>query len=230
MYRIDSTTAVAVAPVVPPAEAEQFWGRETTIEDWWLNMIQDEIRNVVLAAGLTPDKTDNTQLSKAIDALITDAGLSVQTGSILWFAGDLIPAGYVECDGRAISRTQFNRLFSVLDTKFGVGDGATTFNVPDLRGRFVLGRDNMGGTSADRVTAPEADSLGAGAGEDKVTLSVAQLPSHTHSYVVASSAGSGMNFNGSGDGNLSTVTGSTGGNQPHNNMPPFITLKAIIKA
>lgn len=230
MYRIDSTTSIPVAPPVPPAEPEKFWGSDTTIEDWWLNMIQDEIRNVVLAAGLTPNKADNNQLSKAIDALITDAGLSVQTGSILWFAGDLIPAGYVECDGRAISRTQFNRLFLVLDTSFGVGDGATTFNVPDLRGRFVLGRDNMGGTSANRVLAAQADTLGAGAGEDKVNLTVAQLPSHTHTYSVASSAGGGMNFNDSGDGNLSSVTGSTGGNQPHNNLPPFITLKAIIKA
>ncbi len=229
MYRIDSLTAVPVAPEIPPAQPEKFWGRDTTIEDWWLNMIQEEIRNVILAAGLTPTKSDNTQLSKAIDALITEAGLSVQTGSILWFAGDLIPAGYLECDGKAISRTQFNRLFSVLDTSFGVGDGATTFNLPDLRGRFVLGKDNMGGTSADRVIALQADTLGAGAGQDKVTLTVAQLPSHTHSYSVASSAGGGMNFNDSGDGNISTVTGSTGGNQPHNNMPPFITLKAIIK-
>lgn len=229
MYRIDSTTAVPLAPAIPPAEPERFWGRETAIEDWWLNMIQEEILNVVLAAGLVPDKTDNNQLSKAIDALITDAGLSVQTGSILWFAGDLIPSGYLECDGRAISRTQFNRLFMVLDTKYGVGNGSTTFNVPDLRGRFVLGRDNMGGTSANRVLSTQADILGAGAGEDKVTLSVAQIPSHTHTYSVASSAGGGMNFNDSGDGNISTVTGSTGGNQPHNNLSPFITLKAIIK-
>lgn len=229
MYRIDSTTAVTIALPVPPALPEKFWGRETTIEAWWLNMIQDEVRSVVLTAGLAPDKFDNTQLAKAIDALITDAGLSVQTGSILWFAGELVPVGYLECDGRAISRTQFNRLFAVLDTRFGVGNGSTTFNIPDLRGRFVLGRDNMGGTSANRVTAAQADTLGAGAGEDKVTLSVTQIPSHTHSYSAASSSGSGMNFNDSGDGNLGSTTGATGGNQPHNNMPPFITLKAIIK-
>lgn len=229
MYRIDSTTAVPVAPPIPPAQPERFWGRETTIEAWWLNMIQDEIRAVVLAAGLTPDKSDNTQLAKAIDAQITDAGLSVQTGSILWFAGELVPVGYLECDGRAISRTQFNRLFSVLDTRFGIGNGSTTFNIPDLRGRFVLGKDNMGGTSANRVTATQADTLGAGAGEDKVTLSLPQLPSHTHSYSAASASGSGMSFNGSDDGNVTRTTGSTGGNQPHNNLPPFITLKAIIK-
>ncbi len=230
MYRIDSLTAVSVAPPIPPAQPEKFWGAETTIEDWWLNMIQAEIRAVVVAAGLVPDKTDNTQLSKALDALITDAGLSVQTGSILWFAGDKVPAGYLECDGRAVSRTQFNRLFSALDTKFGVGDGATTFNIPDLRGRFVLGRDNMGGTSADRVIATQSDTLGAGAGEDKVTLNITQLPSHDHSYVAASSSGSGMNFNGSGDGQVGSTTAATGGNQPHNNLPPFLTLKAIIKA
>lgn len=230
MYRIDNVTSVATPPAIPPAQSEAFWDRGTHMEDWWLNMIQEEIRSVVLAAGLTPDKADNTQFTKAIDALIQEAGLAVETGSILWFAGEKIPAGYLECDGRAVSRTDYQRLFAVLDTSFGVGNGVTTFNVPDLRGRFVLGKDDMGGTSADRVINPQADLLGGSSGLDKVQLSVAELPSHTHTYSVASSSGGGMNFNDSGDGNISTTTGNTGGNQAHNNMPPFITLKAIIKS
>lgn len=229
MYRIDNETAVTVPPTVPPAATEGFWNSGTQIDDWWLNMIQDEIRSVVVQAGLTPDKEDNHQFSKALDAMITDAGLAVQTGTILWFAGEKAPAGYLECDGSAVSRTSFQRLFSVIDTAYGVGDGATTFNLPDLRGRFVLPLDNMGGTSANVVNDSQADVLGGSGGEDKVKLTVDQLPSHTHSYTLTSHSGSGMDLNGSGDGHIGTVTGNTGGNQPHNNMPPFITLKAIIK-
>lgn len=65
----------------------------------------------------------------------------VPTGSILAFAGATAPAGYLPCDGSRVSRTTYSALFAVIGTSFGQGDGSTTFNVPDLRGMFVRGKE-----------------------------------------------------------------------------------------
>lgn len=62
------------------------------------------------------------------------------------------PSGWLVCDGSAVSRTTYADLFGILSTTFGAGNGSTTFNIPDLRGRAVFGVDNMGGSAANRVT------------------------------------------------------------------------------
>ena len=62
------------------------------------------------------------------------------TGTVLDYAGATAPSGFLECDGSAVSRTTYASLFSVLSTVYGAGNGSTTFNLPDLRGRFALGR------------------------------------------------------------------------------------------
>lgn len=64
-----------------------------------------------------------------------------------------IPAGWYLCYGQAVSRTDFSAAYSVLGTTWGSGDGSTTFNLPDLRGRVMAGKDNMGGGAANRLTA-----------------------------------------------------------------------------
>ncbi len=82
VYRIDSATAVASAPTPPDAGTEKFFTNgnpgggvpATILDDWWFNMMQEEVRNVVVDAGITPDKDDNTQLLAAIDAKIAAAG------------------------------------------------------------------------------------------------------------------------------------------------------------
>lgn len=76
----------------------------------------------------------------------------VPTGTVLPFAGSSAPSGYELCYGQAVSRSTFATLFGVISTTYGTGDGSTTFNLPDLRGRVVAGQDNMGGVSADRLT------------------------------------------------------------------------------
>jgi microcystin-dependent protein len=63
------------------------------------------------------------------------------TGSIVAFGGNVAPSGWLLCDGSAVSRTAFPDLFTTIGTRWGIGDGATTFNVPDLRGRFSGGSD-----------------------------------------------------------------------------------------
>ncbi len=73
------------------------------------------------------------------------------TGEIKPFAGTAAPAGYLLCFGQAISRTAYVGLFTVLGTTYGAGDGSTTFNLPDLRGRVAAGLGNMGGVDANRL-------------------------------------------------------------------------------
>lgn len=84
---------------------------------------------------------------------------TVPTGTVSAFAGSAAPTGYALCDGSAVNRTTQAALFAVIGTTYGIGDGSTTFNLPDLRGRVVAGRDNMGGTSADNLTDAAADQL-----------------------------------------------------------------------
>ena len=101
-------------------------------------------------------------------------------GVFLPYGGDTAPAGYLLCDGSAVSRTTYADLFDVIGTKYGSGDGSTTFNLPDYRGRNFVGLDNMGGTSANRITSSWADSIGGAGGSETKTLTEANLPAHAH--------------------------------------------------
>lgn len=105
-------------------------------------------------------------------------------GSLMDYAGSTAPSGWLLCYGQAVSRTTYSALFTALGTTYGVGDGSTTFNIPDCRGRARAGKDNMGGTSADRLTGlsggVNGDVLGAVGGLETHTLTTAQLAAHTH--------------------------------------------------
>jgi microcystin-dependent protein len=85
--------------------------------------------------------------------------------------------------GQAISRTTYSALFALMGTTFGVGDGSTTFNLPDRRGRVSAGKDDMGGSSANRLTAADdglnGDTLGAAGGGETQVLVTANLPAYT---------------------------------------------------
>lgn len=82
------------------------------------------------------------------------------TGSVIAFAGTTSPNGYLMCDGSLVSRANYATLFSVIGTTYGVGDGSTTFNIPDLRGEFIRGLDGGRGVDASRtIGSSQADSL-----------------------------------------------------------------------
>lgn len=106
------------------------------------------------------------------------------TGVMLPFAGNTPPAHALMCYGQAVSRSVHSELFKVIGTTYGVGDGSTTFNVPDCRGRTLAGRDNMGGTPAGRLTTAGAGfdgtALGANGGAQTHTLTNGQMPIHSH--------------------------------------------------
>lgn len=91
------------------------------------------------------------------------------------------------CYGQAISRTDYPNLFAAIGTTYGAGDGSTTFNLPDLRGRVAAGRDDMGGTAAGRLTSASTfvgTTLGATGGTETHTLTTAQMPAHTHANTI----------------------------------------------
>jgi len=77
-------------------------------------------------------------------------GVAVPIGSIIPWTSTTIPDGWLECNGQAVSRTDFSELFAKIGTTFGDGDGSTTFNVPDLRGEFIRGWDNGRGVDSGR--------------------------------------------------------------------------------
>ena len=107
----------------------------------------------------------------------------IPIGVILPFAASSAPIGYLLCYGQAVSRTTYAALFAIIGTAYGVGDGSTTFNVPDLRGRAIAGSDVMGGVGAGRLTpASGMSGLGIGAvsgNNQTVTLVANQIPSLT---------------------------------------------------
>jgi microcystin-dependent protein len=167
-----------------------------------------------------------------------EAVVPMPPGATIPYAGTSEPSGWLFCYGQAVSRTTYAALFAAIGTTYGTGDGSTTFNLPDLRGRVVAGQDDMGGTSANRLTdqtgGVNGDTLGAAGGAETHTLTTAQMPSHSHTV----NANSALSTS-SGSANYGTQAGSnafepfvmnsTGGGGAHNNVQPTIILNYIIK-
>lgn len=165
------------------------------------NIISDK----PLAPNSRSEKTDQILVfrpsfgltKQSRDTFMFDAAVPI--GAILPFAGQLIPTGYLLCDGSEVQRTRFQDLFDVIGNTYGVPNpnNVDTFKLPDLRGRFALGRDNMdnnllvnsiidngrvdaGGGNADRVPDTNADILGGSSGQSSVALQKENLPQHEH--------------------------------------------------
>lgn len=111
----------------------------------------------VTDGAITTAKLGNGSVTQA---KLASSVTLIPTGMIAPFAMSTAPTGWLECDGSAVSRTTYADLFTALSTTHGVGDGSTTFNVPDLRGEFVRGWDNGKGTDSGRTFASsQADEL-----------------------------------------------------------------------
>jgi microcystin-dependent protein len=153
-------------------------------------------------------------------------------GSVVAYAGSAAPSGWLICNGQAVSRSTYAALFAVLGTSYGAGDGSSTFNLPDVRGRSIFG-----------VNAADSDfsARGKTGGAKTHTLTVAEMPPHDHrqrhnATDFAPGSGqaiAGMTSQGFGStpgSNANQLTAASGGGAAHNNMPPFVTLNVIIKA
>lgn len=156
----------------------------------------------------------------------------VPVGSILSSGLTAVPGGFLLCNGLAVSRTVYADLFAAIGTTYGVGDGVTTFNLPNLVGRAPIGA----GTYTDPVLGPTVRTLGGAIGAAAHTLSVGEMPSHSHAALgggqIAEIGGSGsLSWNGTGaPTNFSnSTTTSVGGGGSHNNMQPSLVLNWIIK-
>ncbi|MFQ5580269.1 MAG: tail fiber protein [Nitrospiria bacterium] len=162
------------------------------------------------------------------------SGASRIMGEMTMWPTDTPPTDWLLCDGQAVSRTIYSGLFAAVGTTFGAGDGSTTFNLPDMRGRLPLGLDNMGGSSANRVTDAQADLIGGSGGAETHTLTTTEMPSHSHRQYMTM-GGPGGNTTRPASGGGATPWGTiwvenAGGGAAHENMPCYLTLNYIIYA
>jgi microcystin-dependent protein len=227
-------------------------------------------------AGTSGTVTIDPNGSETIDGASTMTLYAGQWADIVWtgsqwstsafagfLAGDIkmtahatTQVGWIPCDGRALSRTDYPALFAAIGTTWGAGDGSTTFNVPDARGRGPIGQGDGGPSLTNRV-------VGQTGGEEAHTLTTQEMPPHSHGAgsLATNTAGAHthtLDINKEGGGSLFSqyldiggtngktsvitarsagnhshdVTGSTssaGGSQPHNNMQPFFVVGFAIK-
>ena len=152
-------------------------------------------------------------------------GETLPIGSIMLYSGNVLPVNWLLCNGQAISRTKYSALFEKIGTTYGSGDGSTTFNVPNLKGKVAVGKDE---------NDTDFDTLGETGGEKTHTLTENEMPTHTHSIGKPVSTNSGskswllLDVN---KGEYSEQrTQPSGGGQPHNNLQPYIVQNFIIKA
>ena len=170
-----------------------------------------------------------------------DISRSIPTGSVISFAGDKAPDGWLLCDGKKYSNQTYPQLYSVISTKYVPQNHwihesnestqpVQLFLVPDMRGRTSVGVDDK----ANRVTTN--NTLGASSGEEKHLLTLAEMPSHDHEIQCRPQTQLGglyphdiivpgitQNIT------VSRTTNHSGNNQSHNNMQPYLMLNYIIK-
>ena len=153
-------------------------------------------------------------------------GESLPIGSMIPYGSqNNVPSNWKICDGSEVSRTTYADLFNVIGTSYGAGDGSTTFNLPNKRGRVSVGLDS---------SQTEFSTIGKKGGEKTHQLKVEELPSHAHTVKGTVGSGGyaeGVSFgNSANPGYTSWVSMSAvGGNQPHNNLQPYEVDVWIIK-
>lgn len=124
--------------------------------------------------------------------------VGVPPGMVFWGAPSAIPVGYLLADGSAVSRATYSDLFTAISTDYGVGDGSTTFNVPDITGRVIIGEDGSS-TRIDATTFGTTPVRAAVGGGKNITLLSTNLPPQTPSGSIVTSSGSN---------NLAVTTGT----------------------
>jgi microcystin-dependent protein len=155
------------------------------------------------------------------------------SGAIIAFGGISAPSGWLLCDGSAVSRTTYSNLFTAIGTAFGSGDGSTTFNLPDFRGRFMRGLDGTANNDPDKASR-SASNIGGNSGNNVGSLQGESFKNHQHSLTYQTGAGNGNNitssagfYNGTGTGGQSLGnTDNTGGNETR---PKNVYVNYIIK-
>ncbi len=212
--------------------------------------------NLIEGSNITLTVTDDPA-AEEVDVTIaaSGGGTAVPTGAVSQWPTSTPPTGWLLCDGSAVSRTTYAALFGIIGTTYGAGDGSTTFNLPNLKGRVPVGLD---------AGQTEFDALGETGGAKTHTLAVGEVPAHDHGAVGNHDHGSGgahtHDVQGSDEGasNLRVSTNapsvtitvpsaapsagahthtaqgghthtSSGGGGAHQNLQPYLVLSYIIK-
>lgn len=156
------------------------------------------------------------------------------TGTILSFASEVAPDGWLVCDGQQVSRSTYAELYSVIGDRWGEGDGSTTFHLPDLRGRFLRGHDSGAGNDPD-AAGRSAMNAGGASGDNVGSVQDDEFTSHDHTphtldnaYVVIPNFGSGLAI-ASNSGWMQSPSESTGPAGGNETRPINANVSYIIK-
>ena len=160
---------------------------------------------------------------------VTTGGVSGDTlpiGSMIPYGKATPPTNWLVCDGSAVSRTTYAELFEVIGTSYGAGDGSTTFNLPNKKGKVSVGLN---------TSDSDFNAIGKTGGEKTHTLTINEMPSHSHGQSLSGDERSGEAYYDWNIGNVRTYTGgdlskTAGGGQAHNNLQPYQVDNWIIKA
>jgi len=246
----DTMTGTLTADGLELGENENITlGTETLDHDGATFVFSDDVTVSDEVYGAGWDTSIEVPTKNAVFDKIESLGTTLATvpvGAMMIWTTDTAPTDWLLTFGQEVNRTTYADLFTVIGTTYGVGNGSTTFNLPDLRGRFPLGQDDMGGSSANRVSYTEADTLGSSEGDED------DIAAHTHvqNTVNTSDGRATLNMrlgNASGspnifpagtgtfDGNPSGTEGSfllptDSAGTTSGNIPPFLTLNYIIFA
>ena len=169
----------------------------------------------------------NNSNNKPITTILTSrVNRLCPTGTVESFAGSVAPDGWLLCNGANVPRNTYPVLFNVIGVVYGAGDGASTFTLPDMRGKVSIAAGQGAGLT-NRV-------LGAAGGEENHLLTLNEIPAHTHTYdkqngVQNINAPDAAGITAANDPTSVTNSGSAGGSAAHNVMQPFIVLNHIIK-
>ena len=168
----------------------------------------------------------------------------IPTATIVPWSDASVPSGFLECDGSAVSRTTYSALFAIVGTTYGVGDGSTTFNVPDLQDNVPVGKSNNKALASTGGANTVTSTGNVGGSTANATLSTPQLASHSHTkgrgnndFVRFVTFMTGYNPGGGPD---NTGSSGSGGGHSHNMsanfsgdatsvIQPYLTVIYIIK-
>jgi len=167
-------------------------------------------------------------LTASSTVTLLNATIDVLPAGVVMASAGTLAAGWLECNGAAVSRTTYAKLFTSISTTYGAGDGSTTFNLPDMSRRVIMGR---GGSGSGTI----ASTIGSIGGAETHTLTTTQMPAHDHTYTRASV---GITFTAAAVAGVTAIStlssttpdsGSAGGGGAHNNVQPCMVMIYMIK-